>query len=131
MRSEVTPDVSQAVDGGSVFPGVRAAEGELGLAFLRRGRVLRNKLHDVRVLFVAADAAFADDMHDAGEHVSGAAAEPPAARRLRRFLLLTRVQHLKKDALRPAGVLIVSQEFQSLTLKTRLSMCISFSCFIM
>ena len=92
---EVTPDVGQAV-GGSILPAVGAAEGELGLAFLRRGRVLGDELYDVRVVLVAADAAFADDVHDAGEHVAGAAAEAAGARRPGRFLLLTRVQNLKE-----------------------------------
>lgn len=91
MGSEVrvTPDVSQTIGGGGVLPGIGAAEGELGLAFLRRGRVVGNELHDMWVVLVAADAAFAENVHDAGEHVSGAAAEPTAPWRLRRFLLLT------------------------------------------
>lgn len=93
FRSEVTPDVGLAV--GAVLPELGPAEGELGLAFLRRGRVLGQELHDVRVVFVAADAAFADDVHDAGQHVAGAAAEATCARRARRFLFLTRVQNLE------------------------------------
>lgn len=75
----VTPDVSQAISSGGILPGVGAAEGELGLAFLWCGRVFGNKLHDMWVVLIAADAAFADDVHDAGEHVSSAAAEPSAA----------------------------------------------------
>lgn len=95
LRSEVslTPDVGHAVRG--VLPAVGPAEGELGLAFLRRGRVLRQELHDVRVLLVASDAAFADDVHDAGEHVAGAAAETPGAGRAGGFPFLTRVQYLE------------------------------------
>lgn len=49
----------------------------------------------MRVVFVASHAAFADDVHDAGEHVAGAAAETPRARRARGFLFLTRVQDLE------------------------------------
>lgn len=49
----------------------------------------------MRVLLVASDAAFADDVHDAGQHVAGAAAETSCARRARGFLLLTRVQDLE------------------------------------
>lgn len=66
MRSEdvVTPDVGHTACG-RLLPCVGVAEGELGVAFLRRGRVLWNKLHDVRVLLAAADAAFVDDVHDA------------------------------------------------------------------
>lgn len=89
----LTPDVGYAVSG--VLPHLGPAEGELGLAFLRRGRVLWQELHDVRVLLVASDAAFADDVHDAGQHVAGAAAESSCARRARHFLLLTRVQDLE------------------------------------
>lgn len=68
-RSKVTPAV------GRIFPDLSATEGELGLAFLRRGRVLRQKLHNVRVVLVAANAAFVYDVHDAGEHVTRAAAD--------------------------------------------------------
>lgn len=89
----LTPDVGHAVCG--VLPDLGPAEGELGLAFLRRGRVLRQELHDVRVVLVASHAAFADDVHDAGQHVAGAAAEAPRARRAGRFLFLARVQDLK------------------------------------
>lgn len=98
MKSEVavTPDVGPAV-GGGVLPDVGPAEGELGLALLRRGRVLGDELHNVRVLVVAADAALADDVHDAGQDIAGAAAETARARRARRLLLLTRVQHLKES----------------------------------
>lgn len=98
VRSEVTltPDVGHAVRG--VLPDLGPAEGELGLALLRRGRVLRQELHDVRVLFVPPDAAFADDVHDAGEHVAGATAEAPGARRARGFLFLTRVQDLEETS---------------------------------
>lgn len=49
----------------------------------------------MRVVLVASDATFADDMHDAGQHVAGAAAETPRARRARGFLFLTRVQNLE------------------------------------
>lgn len=101
MRSEVTPDVGPAVCGG-VLPDFGPAEGELGLSFLRCGRVLGEELHDVWVVLVAADAAFADDVHDAGEHVARAAAETTGAWRPRRFLFLTRVQDLKDtDNTRP------------------------------
>ena len=48
----------------------------------------------MRVLLVTSDAAFADDVHDAGQHVAGAAAETSCARRASGFLLLTRVQNL-------------------------------------
>ena len=51
----------------------------------------------MRVVLVAPDAAFADDVHDAGQHVAGAAAETPGTRRARRLLLLTRVQNLEGD----------------------------------
>lgn len=91
--SEVPPDVSPAV---SVPPDLGPAKGELGMAFLRRGRVFGQELHDVRVVFVAADAAFADDMHDAGKDVAGAAAKTSGARRSSCLLFLTRVQNLKR-----------------------------------
>lgn len=91
MRSEVTPDVSPAVGGGSVLPDFGPTEGELGLAFLWCGWVLGQELHDVRIVLVAADAAFAYDVHDAGEHVTRAAAETAGAWRPRCFLFLTRV----------------------------------------
>lgn len=102
MRSEFTPDIGSAVSGGGVLPDFSPTEGELGLAFLWRGRVLGEELHNVRVVLVAADAAFADDVHDAGEHVARAAAETASSWRPRRFLFLTRVQDLKvTDRTRP------------------------------
>lgn len=105
QRSEVTPDVRPAVGGGggAAAADVGLAEGELGLALLRRGRVLGQELHDVQVLLVAADAAFADDVHDAGQHVARAAAEAAAAGRTGRLLLLARVQDLRETE-RPGPV---------------------------
>ena len=91
----LTPDVCDAV--GGVLPDLVAAEGELGLALLWRGRVLGQELHDVRVVLVAPQAAFADDVHDAGENVAGAAAEAAGALRARGLLFLARVQDLEGD----------------------------------
>lgn len=51
----------------------------------------------MRIVLVASHAAFADDVHDAGEHVTGAAAETPRAQRTGRFPFLTRVQDLEGD----------------------------------
>lgn len=96
----LTPDVSHTV--GGVLPDLSAAEGELGLAFLGRGRVLRQELHDVRVFLVAPRAASADDVHDAREDVAGGAAESASRRRATRFLFLTRFQDLKGKREQPA-----------------------------
>lgn len=94
VRGGVTPDVGHAVDG--VPAAVGAAEGELGVALLRRGRVLGQELYDVRVVVVASQAASADDVHDARQHVAGAAAETPQPRATSSFLFLTRVQDLQR-----------------------------------
>lgn len=88
-RSEGTPD--------GIRPGLGPAKGELGLALLRRWRVLGQELHDVRVLLVAAHAAFTDDVHDAGQDVASAAAEPTGGRGATRLALLTRVQNLQRS----------------------------------
>lgn len=87
VMSEITPDVGPAV--GRVLPDVRPAKGELGVAFLWSRRVLGEELHDVRVVLIAADAASADDVHDAGQDVASTAAEAPGAWGARCFLLLT------------------------------------------
>lgn len=75
QRSEVrggfTPDVGHAV------AGVPGAEGEVGVALLRGGRVLGQELHDVRVVGVTPQAAATDDVHDARQHVAGVAAQRP------------------------------------------------------
>lgn len=79
-----------------VFPYIGVAEGELGLALLRRGRVLRNKLHNVQIVLIAADTAFANDMHDARKNIGRAAAEAAnvATQMPHGVSFLTRVQHL-------------------------------------
>lgn len=50
-------------------------EGELSLALSGSGRVLHQELHDVWAFVIAAQVAFVNDMHDAGEHICSAAAE--------------------------------------------------------
>lgn len=93
VRGGVTPDVGHAVDG--VPAAVGTAEGELGVALLRCGRVLGQELYDVWVVIVASQAASADDMHDARQHIAGATTETPHPRATSSFLFLTRVQDLQ------------------------------------
>lgn len=71
-------------------------KGELRLALSRCGRVLHQELHDVWAVLVASKVAFVDDMHDAGKHVSSAAAEANRGASPTHLLLLTTVQHLQQ-----------------------------------
>jgi len=101
------------------------------VALLRRGRVLGQELQDVRVVLAAPDAASADHVHDAGQHVAGAAAEAAATR----LPGPTGGQHL--EGAEPEQVSPPPENYSSHdaaavpTVKTRLSMCISFSLFMM
>lgn len=99
VRGGVTPDVGHAV--GCAATTVLGTEREVGVALLRGGRVLGQELHDVWVVGVAPQAAATDDVHDARQHVAGAAAHrphPPGATTPRpsgHLLLLARVQDLQ------------------------------------
>lgn len=101
VRGGVTPDVSHAV--ACAAAAVLGAEREVGVALLRGGRVLGQELHDVRVVGVAPQAAATNDVHDARQHVAGAAAQrprPPGAAAPRpsgQLLLLARIQDLQAE----------------------------------
>ncbi len=71
-------------------------KGELRLALAGCGRVLHQELHDVWAFLVAAEVAFVNDVHDAGQHVCSAAAETNRGGSPSRLLLLTPVQHLHR-----------------------------------
>lgn len=100
VRGGVTPDVGHAV-ARAAAAAVLGAEREVGVALLRGGRVLGQELHDVWVVGVAPQAAATDDVHDARQHVAGAAAQrphPPGAAAPRpsgQLLLLARIQDLQ------------------------------------
>lgn len=96
LRVISTPGVGIAAAAacGAFFP--VDLKGELRLALSRCGRVLHQELHDVWAFLVASKVAFVEDMHDAGQHVSRAAAEANRGASAIRLLLLTPVQHLQQ-----------------------------------
>lgn len=87
-----TPGVSFGAARGLVQ--VQLAE-EVGLALLGSGRVFNQKFHNVGVVLIASNVALVDDVHDAGQHIGGAAAKTHSAgRAASSLLLLTSVQYL-------------------------------------
>lgn len=82
----LTPDVSLSI---GVLAQLSPAEGKLGMAFLWRRWVFRQELYYMWVVIVASDAAFADNVHDARQDISGAATEAPTAGRTTCLLFLT------------------------------------------
>lgn len=72
--SSSTPGVCLVAAAGGVLLHVYL-KGELRLALAGCGGVLQQELYDVWTLFVSAEVAFVDHVHDAGEHVSRAAAK--------------------------------------------------------
>lgn len=104
------------------------------MAFLGRRRVFGQKLYDVRVVVAPPCAASTDDVHDAGQHVAGGAAETASTSTATHLLFLTRFQDLQ-GTIETSSITCslghLCYQGLRLTLKTRLSMCISFSCFRM
>lgn len=91
----VTPGVGRAA---AVWALAQAQSAEkMRLAFLRSRGVLLQKLHDVGTVFIAADVAFVDELHYAGQHICGAAAEVNKAGTARTPLLLAIVQNLQYE----------------------------------
>lgn len=70
------------------------------MSLLRRGRIVGEELDNVRMLRVAAYAAFAHHVHNAGQNVTRAAAEATrtgsGSGRPARFAFVARMENLRR-----------------------------------